>query len=191
VTTPGRIKNFESQLVRAVKAAQTPDAELKNGDYCRWCAAKPICPVMTGAVDRAYVSQIEGLDAAQIGAYLEKADLVESWVKDLRALATQILETGRPVPGYKLVAKRGTRKWIDEDKAKETLLANLTKSDVVEESLISPAQAEKLLKKQKLPLPEGLVVSVSSGSTLAQEEDPRPSVLLIGQQLSAALSKLG
>ena len=39
-------------------------------------------------------------------------------------------------------------------------------------------------------LPEGLVKSESSGTTLASEDDPRPSVLQIGQQLSAALSKL-
>jgi hypothetical protein len=33
-------------------------------------------------------------------------------------------------------------------------------------------------------------VAVSSGSTLAPEDDPRPAVLNIGKQLTAALSKL-
>jgi hypothetical protein len=54
----------------------------------------------------------------------------------------------------------------------------------------SPAQMEKVLKKRKLALPDELVVSVSSGDTLAPESDPRPAVLQIGQQLTAALSKL-
>ena len=52
------------------------------------------------------------------------------------------------------------------------------------------AQAEKVLKKHKISLPDGLVVSVSSGDTIAPESDPRPAVLNIGMQLSAALSKL-
>jgi hypothetical protein len=39
-------------------------------------------------------------------------------------------------------------------------------------------------------LPNDLVVAVSSGSTLAPEEDSRPAVLNIGKQLTAALSKL-
>jgi hypothetical protein len=61
--------------------------------------------------------------------------------------------------------------------------------DFVESVLLSPAQAEKLLKKRKLTLPDDLVVSVSSGTTLAPVDDPRPAVQsFIG--LSKALSKL-
>ena len=56
--------------------------------------------------------------------------------------------------------------------------------------LLSPAQAEKVLKKRGLPLPGDLVVAVSSGNTIAPENDPRSAVVLIGQQLTAALSKL-
>ena len=58
------------------------------------------------------------------------------------------------------------------------------------EELLSPAQAEKVLKKRKMALPDNLVVSVSSGTTMAPESDPRPAVVQIGQQLVAALSKL-
>jgi hypothetical protein len=46
------------------------------------------------------------------------------------------------------------------------------------------------LKKDKIEFPADMVVSVSSGSTLATEDDARPAVLQIGKQLSAALSKL-
>jgi hypothetical protein len=61
---------------------------------------------------------------------------------------------------------------------------------VIETKLVSPAAAEKLLKAQKLKLPDGLTVAISSGNTIAPESDPRPAVVLIGQQLSAALSKI-
>jgi hypothetical protein len=191
VTTIERIKAFEQQLLSAVNAAAKIDAPLREGSHCKWCAAKPTCPLMTGAVDRALKVKIDAIDAPTINAYLQNAEILEEWIKDLRALAFTMLESGRDLPNYKLVAKRATRKWSDEVEAKKALLATgLTESDVMESSFISPAQAEKKLKKLKLPLPEGSTVSISSGSTMAHVDDPRPAVLLIGQQLTAALTKL-
>ena len=191
VTTPERIKEFEQTLVQAVKQAQQPDAKLAAGEHCRWCAAKPVCPKMTGAVDRALMVQLKEIDVDTLGRYLKNADLLEDWIKDLRGLALQLLEKDLPVPGYKLVNKQARRKWTDESAAKQALLdMGLKESVVVETSVMSPAQAEKALKKRFSDLPEGLVKSESSGTTLASEDDPRPSVFQIGQQLSAALSKL-
>jgi hypothetical protein len=191
VTTPERIAKFELELVQAVKQAEKPDAKLSVGDHCRWCAAKPICPKMTGAVDRALKVQLDNLDAPKISAYLKNADMLEDWIKDLRALALQMLESGAKLPEYKLVAKRAIRSWSDEEKAKVALFAyGLTESEVMETSVVSPAKAEKALKKRKIGLPEDLVVAISSGNTLASVDDPRPEVMLLGKQLSAALSKL-
>lgn len=188
VTTVKRVKEFERALKRAVKASTMPDAAIVVGDHCRWCAAKPLCPKMTGAVDRAVKVQMENLPAETIGAYLGNADLLEDWIKDLRALAMTMMENGAKVPGYKLVAKRSVRKWLDESKAADALVA--LGVDPMKQELVSPAQAEKLLKPLKQALPDDLVASVSSGTTFAPELDPRPEVLQIGQHLTAALSKL-
>ena len=188
VTTVKRVKEFERSLKRAVKASQMPDAAIVVGDHCRWCSAKPLCPKMTGAVDRAVKVQLENLPAETIGAYLGNADLLEDWIKDLRGLAMTMMEGGAKVPGYKLVAKRSVRKWLDEGKANKALAA--MGIDPVKLELVSPAQAEKLLKPLKQALPDDLVASVSSGTTFAPESDPRPEVLQIGSQLTAALSKL-
>ena len=190
VTTPERIAAFELQLVQAVKASEKPNAKLEVGDHCRWCAAKPVCPQMTGAVDRALQTQLQAIDTQMLGSYLANADMLEQWITDLRALAFAMLESGTPVPGYKLVAKRATRSWTDETKAKAELLKSLPESEVVEMSVISPAKAEKALKKRKIGLPDDLVVAISSGNTLASVDDPRPEVILLGKQLTAALSKL-
>jgi len=190
VTTVGRIKQFEHELVSAVKTALRDDAPLAQGDHCRWCAAKPICPQMTGAVDRALKQQLINLDVDMLGRYLHNADLLEEWIKDLRALAFGMLEKGVNVPGVKIVQKQARRKWADESKAKQALLdMGLKESVVVETSIMSPAQAEKALKKRFSELPEDLIKSESSGTTLAPEDDPRPAVQsFIG--LSKALSKL-
>ena len=191
VTTPARIAQFEKDLVKAVKLAQQPNAELKVGDHCRWCAAKPICPQMTGAVDRALKTQIESIDAPMLGAYLANADMLEDWIKDLRALAHQILDSGASVPGYKLVAKRGTRQWTDEKDVVHWLDGKgLEPNEIYRKEILSPAQMEKVLKQRKLTLPDDLVVSVSSGTTLASADDPRPAVLQISSHLRGAFFKL-
>jgi hypothetical protein len=189
-TTRARIEQFERDLVKAVTAAGLADAPLKNGDHCRWCNAKPVCPIMTGAVDRAVAIKMDAIDVDKIGAYLHNADLLEAWIKDLRALAEEMMKKGKPVTGWKMVPKRATRSWVKEDDAKAALLQHLKESEVIETKLVSPAAAEKLLKAQKLKLPDGLTVAISSGNTIAPESDPRPAVVLIGQQLNAALSKL-
>jgi len=189
VTTPERVKQFEIELAKAVRESSWPNPTMQTGDHCRWCTAKPICPQMNGEVERALKLQLANLPAEQIAMQLEQADRLEDYIKDLRALAFQMLEKDHPVPGYKLVAKRGTHQWVSEEKAKAFLLKSLVEP-YKELEVISPAQAEKLLKKIKMELPAELVVSISSGSTLATEDDARPAVLQIGKQLSAALSKL-
>ena len=190
VTDKARVEQFERDLVKAVTAAQQPDAKIQHGDHCRWCAAKPVCPKMTGAVDRALVTQLKEIDVDTLGRYLKNADLLEDWIKDLRGLAMQILEKNLPVPGYKLVQKRGQRQWVDEAKAAEAMLAlNFPRHEIYKEELLSPAQAEKVLKKSKVALPDDLVKSVSSGTTMAPESDPRPAILQLGD-LRGTLSKL-
>jgi hypothetical protein len=191
VTTTKRIKAFEQELATAVKISSMPDAPLKVGEHCRWCAAKPTCPLMTGAVERTLHAQIDILNVTQIADYLKKADTLEQWIADLRGLAHQVLEVGKPIPGYKLVAKRATRQWVDEDQALVAMMnEGLPEDELLVSKIVSPAQAEKVLKKHGKQLPANQVVAVSSGSTMVEDSDPRPAVLQIGQQLTAALNKL-
>jgi hypothetical protein len=189
LTDLARVDAFEKELAAAVKIAMQPDAPLASGDHCKWCAAKPVCPVMTGAVDRALKAKVDALPIDQIAHYLEQAPLVEAFIRDLQQLAHGLLENGTKVPGWKLVNKRATRQWTNEDKA----VAFMTQAGVeawADPKPLSPAQAEKALKKAKIELPADLVVAVSSGSTLAPESDSRPAVLQIGQMLTKAMSKL-
>ena len=174
VTTPERIKAFELELIAAVKGPRT---KRESGEHCRWCAAKPTCPMVTGAVDRALKTALVRVDADQISAYLAQADQLESWIDAVRVLAYDMLENNVRVPGYKLVAKRGTRQWVNDQVAKDLL-----GDKAYESKLISVAQAEKIIGKKNFP--SDVAVSVSSGSTLAAESDPRPAVIDLGKQLA-------
>jgi len=188
VTTPERIKAFENELAFAVREAEQADARLTSGDHCRWCAAKPICPQLTGAVDRSLKTSLQSINADEISDLLERADVLEGWIADLRSLAFQMLENGVKLPKHKLVAKRATRRWTNEDAAAAALSEYLTEEEMFERTMISPAKAEKLLKNLGQSLPD-CVASISSGSALAHVSDARPEVLQLGRQL-AALSKL-
>ena len=174
VTTPARIAMFEFDLIAAVNGPRT---KMATGDHCRWCAAKPTCPLVTGAVDRALKTALVSQDADKVSEYLAQADLLEEWIDSVRVLAYDMLENNIKVPGFKLVAKRGTRQWVNDD-APVKLLGD----KAYESKLISVAQAEKIIGKKNFPA--DLAVSVSSGSTLATEDDPRPAVLNLGKQLA-------
>jgi Protein of unknown function (DUF2800) len=117
----------------------------------------------------------ESLTALQISELLDKADVIETWLKAVRAYAQELIEAGDHVPGWKLVPKRGTRKWKDERIVKQRLASEGLKDFVVEE-LVSPAQAERLAKKQGIQLDLfDLITSESSGVILTRETDKQAS----------------
>lgn len=183
LTTPGRVKAFERTLYDAVQMSFKPDAPVKSGDHCRWCPAKPVCPAVTGQLERAVATKIKGIDKEKLGNALAFALLAEDWAKSVRELAQTVRENGAPVDGWKLVPKRATRQWADPDKARAALAEmGLAAEDMM--VMKSPAQIEKITGK----LPKDLTVAISTGNTIAMESDPRPAVLTHGDDLIRAFS---
>lgn len=189
VTDLKRLLDFEADLRSAVRASEMQAPPLKTGSHCRFCPAKVLCPAQTGEIDRLVRRSLAELDPEALGRALALADNFEGFIASARGLVQQRLEAGLPVPGWKLVPKQARRKWVKESDALAALAAaGVPESELLE--LKSPAQAEKVLKKHKLALPDGLAVSVSSGDTIAPESDPRPAKVLLAQQMAAALSKI-
>jgi hypothetical protein len=189
VTDIKRLLDFEQDLISAIRIAESDTPPLWTGSHCRFCPAKVLCPAQTGEIDRLVRRSLAELDPEALGRALALADDLEGFIASARGLVQQRLEAGLPVPGWKLVPKQARRKWVKESDALAALAAaGVPESELLE--LKSPAQAEKVLKKHKLALPDGLAVSVSSGDTIAPESDPRPAKVLLAQQMAAALSKL-
>lgn len=100
------------------------------------------------------------------------------------------MESGVDVPFVRLEPKRATRKWVDEQKAEEDLVALLQEQidhdDQIDNVILkpaelkTPAQMEKELKKLKLELPEDLVARVSSGDKLVIDPTKTPDQCLNG-----------
>lgn len=153
------------------------------GDGCRWCPARGKCPALRQVAQEtarvefdAIPPQPTELSDAELGAILDKAEIISSFVSGVRAEASGRLDRGGNVPGWKLVQKRGTRKWIDVSIVSGILAdRGYSKDKYVETKLRSPAQIEKLLKKEKEVFGEltDQISKDSSGTTLVRELDPR------------------
>lgn len=178
------------QFVARVRTAVTfnesnPDHRNPGDKQCRWCARAGDCAALREqALADFEAVEPQSADAEQIAYALGQADLIESWLKAVRARAEQILLAGDPLPGFKLVAgKRGPRKWSDAAEVEDYLKKSvrLTNDEMYEKSLISPTTAEKLVKagtlgeRQWARLQE--LITQSEGSpSVAPESDKRPAI---------------
>lgn len=151
---------------------------LQAGPHCRFCPALAVCPEVAEqarTTAQAEFADLRLLSPDDVGELLAWADDVFlPWVAAMREYVHQQLSSGGTVKGWKLVQRRCTRRWRDE----EAVLAwakkmRLKKSQIYKQTLISPAQMEKLVGKRLIPA--DLIVAESSGTTIAREEDPRSS----------------
>lgn len=187
-TDPLTIFDFALELQERAEA--TKNGVFKPGDHCQFCPGDYDCPALR---HRAMVEakEVFGVIPSQTGEIplpatvgelakaLEWAPTLKNWIKaiDRHAYITAI--KGIPIPGFKLVEKRATRKWVDEERAIEVLKSGGMKDSEILEvpSLKSPAQIEKLLPKSDRKVVDMLVEKKSSGCALVAEHDKRPAVV--------------
>jgi len=183
VTTPTRVKRFETRHTKAVALSKKRNPPAKMGDHCRYCPAQALCPDYN-AITIDVLPKIELLSqaqASQLSDALEIADRLEPWIKAVRKMAHETLERGEKIKGFKLVPKRATRVWTDPLAVENRLHAvkELKTADCYKSELKSPPQIEKLCKANGVSFEKligDLVSAVSSGTTLAHDSDPRPAV---------------
>jgi hypothetical protein len=177
------LMDYADELLQAVKRTEDPFAPLVSGDHCKWCPAAAICPELTKKAMHAAQSKFKpapGLpyDKAELAKHLGELDMIEGWCKSVREFAYNEAERGEELPGWKLVAKRATRKWEDPLAARAWLLAkgyNKTDIETLPE-LKSPAQIEKVIDKAAVPDLKQFVKSESSGHALVPADDKRSAV---------------
>lgn len=186
----------EEKLVPAVKAASAPDAPLvASEEGCRWCPRKAECPALrkhfsdvadavfddlTAATPATVAPDVPALSLDDLGRLLRLFDRAEDYMKAVRTRAFELANAGHTVPGWKLVAKRGVRKWKDENAAVFALQeAGVGAHEAPK--VLSPAQAEKVLekhlgKKRGKDIVAPLTEVPATGVTLVPDSDERPAV---------------
>jgi hypothetical protein len=191
----GEVQDLAADLIEIAEAAQAPDAPLVAGDHCRFCRASGDCPELRRvALERASVEFDLATDPAivapmppspasltpdQLGRILIGADLLEAWLTAVRARAKALADKGVEILDHKLVNRRGRRIWVDETEAAKALNPLLPADDLYVVKTVSPAQADKALKRLKAKRPgawDKLVTTTDPGTALVPLADPRPAV---------------
>jgi hypothetical protein len=161
---------FEKKHEAAVKGTS-----INPGTHCKYCPAEPYCEER-----RRYVAAANLLGARDQTELTIAAGMVvevEDWVKSIKEELYLQMVRGVPVPGWKIVNKRCTRKWVDEDKAAKGI--KLPKKDMFKTTMLTPAAMEKVVKKNKVKIDlDEFIISVSPGTTIATEDDSREAVIV-------------
>jgi hypothetical protein len=181
---------FADDLLAAAWATQASDAPLAAGKHCRFCPAGGVCPEQFRAAQDAAAVEFADLPAVQPPApatlpddlffeVLEKVPILEAWIRAVHAERDARLARGETVPGWKVVAKRATRKWTDPEAVAQRLLLDGYDADELyaPRELKSVAQMEKVATKQWVAANlADLIDQTSSGTSVVRETDPRPAV---------------
>ncbi|MGV6989633.1 DUF2800 domain-containing protein [Testudinibacter sp. P80/BLE/0925] len=192
----------KAQAANAVRLLN--GGEVQEGDFapqekaCKFCKAKAKCHALaqhvvnTVADDfvdldkptnfEAAMERVANCDNRHIAHLLPELDLIESFCKAVRIRATAELMNGNDVPGYKLVAgKKGARSWTDETEAEAKLKSLRLKVDeMYNKKLISPTQAEKLLKTtpNKWDKIQDFIIQKDGSPSVVPLSDKRPAIVI-------------
>ena len=143
--------------------------------------------------------------AEKLGALLDLADLLEPVFKEGYAQAHTLMEAGVTIPGRRLVPKKaGHDKWAEDRKKVDAFLARKglgLEARREQWEPVSPAQARTKLKalgldmmdgsKDRVALEKLVAKGVSSGSTVAPTDDPRPDYETPAIAAKAYAEKIG
>jgi len=201
--TPADIEEWvEWASPRAAKAIlihkMAGERALKEEDFapaektCQWCKAKAVCPAL-----KAKVEEVIGMDfdvipnstlgaavhlveIEELGGIFQSLELIEDWIKAVRARIEAEVLNGRPVPGVKVVAgKKGNRAWASDEEAEALMKKFKMKQDQMYSfKLLGPKPILAALKDQprRLKQIEALVVQPAGKPHVVLESDERPAI---------------
>ncbi len=149
-------------------AAEELALDLNPGDkQCKFCKAKHFCPALKGQVENALalsstavdfddltlakkassVEVTQDISNEKLAEGMRAADLIEIYVKALRAETERRLFDGQQVPGFYIgEGKKGNRAWANPAEAEAQLKKRLKADEVYSKKVISPTEAEKKFK---------------------------------------------
>jgi hypothetical protein len=168
-----------------------PEA-LQAGDWCKYCRRREGCTARLAMVsefgeiatfkgpdNQIIASPTTDIPTEQLAYWTDRFDVISEFMKDVIRTLTARAAAGEKIPGRKLIAKFGNRKFIEQDEVKlakklPRAKLGLTAKDIWVRKLISPAQAETMLKERGTYSDvkdqfDKLVTSVVTGVKLVSE----------------------
>lgn len=194
---------FGEHVKERAKAAWQPNApRVVSEDGCRWCNVKAQCPAQAREiekmVDEAFdlvqdddvktriesdqflvkFPKIDELSIEHLEKIHNKNKQIRSFLDEVDKKVFAFLQNGGKMQSIKLVAGRTTRKWADVAEVIAFFSQHgLSEDEYAPRELVSPAQAEKMCKKAKIPIEamSSLVASRKGNPTIAPISDSRPA----------------
>tara|TARA_R110002096_G_scaffold130706_1_gene280027 strand:+ start:1577 stop:2686 length:1110 start_codon:yes stop_codon:yes gene_type:complete len=163
------LKAFKKKFLAAMMKE-----DINPGSHCKYCPAEPYCEAKRLNVVASNLLGSRVLEELQAGA--DVIVEVEDWLKSMKEEMYLQLNRGVPLKGWKIIDKRATRKWKDENEASKCF------ADIIgshKTTLVTPPQMEKLIKKNKVEIDlNEFIISESSGTTLAAADHASPAVIV-------------
>ena len=184
------IGNKAQELAAAARATEDPEAPVKAGSWCGWCKANVKrgghCTAtlkgegtmtdlivtdksLAQAVD--VVGDLANATPEALAQVLELDKKVSDIAKLVKEEALRRLNLGQSIPGYHLGDGPAKRVWTsDEDAVAALKKAKLKQDEYAPRTLLTVAQAEKLLGKGAFEKVESAVTSVAGNKILKKGE---------------------
>ena len=166
----GKLREFGEVVKKQAALALTDDAPFgPSKKACRWCGVSSTCNALAKHSFEKIVDGFdtleevlendtklvppENLSPEQVSIVLDRIPLIEKWCKIVKEKALSDLKEGKQVINYDLKEGRSIRVW--NKKGENEIVKFLEEDEAwLETKLVSPAQAEKILKLKEMKLPE-------------------------------------
>jgi hypothetical protein len=189
VAKPAAVKALLIRSMIGERALKMEDFKVTEKG-CMWCKAAAVCParivhveeVIEAGFDTLYEGngnpvEVEFLDGVRLGQKFEHLEIIEDWIKAVRARIELELLAGKSIPGLKLVAgKKGNRQWVSDDEAEAMLKKFRVKQDQMYSfKLLGPKPILEMMKDRPRQLKhiEALIVQPNGKPHVALESDKR------------------
>lgn len=178
----GKLKAWAEMVVKpTAELAAKGEGEYNPGEHCRFCPHAGRCRKLTQVCTETFnvhghKAQVEVLAPWEVAEVLQMEPLISLWLKRVKDQALTTMLDGGEIPGYKVVAGRGSRSWADDLEVAAALKASgYSQEDITKTELLSVAAMEKALGKKKVAeLVGGQILSYTGAPTVALATDRRP-----------------
>lgn len=186
--TYGELLDWANEILKpALHLASTSAPRIPGEEQCKWCLAKANCSERhnvalnnASTLFEAYAKPT-GVSDNEVADLLEIAKQLDGYIKDLHARAYAQALSPQGFPGHKIVAGRSSRRWKNEAKAREWLLAQADEpdsgfdfEDLYESKFLTPPKAEKLTRDMKKNAEfQALIDKIPGKPTMVPNSDPR------------------
>lgn len=179
-TTTAALKKWANKILRPkAEMAYRGTGKYEPGAHCQFCKAAIKCRAR--AEEKLKLAKEEFkkpplITDNEIESVLAKIPDIKKWCDDIMEYALEKALNGKKWEGFKIVAGRGTRKYLNE----EAVVDALNKAgyyDIYKKSLLPITEMEKLMTKKIFSEVLGKLVCKTEGKpTLVSLDDKRPEL---------------